>query len=321
MTHVGLNVTFLYIEKQRFILGRRFRGSRPDFSHWSCKRIPSDPSTCSASGFQYREQTGLDQTHPRGDPGAHRPPARSSEGAHPHPQNRHSQTQRQTVSRRFKSVIFPSLHPWCLCMLMFVCREGEELDSQGDASSQPDTISIASRTSQNTVDSDKVRKHSFYFPPTSSPKRPSCHLPVHLVSTWFLCRRTKGIAWINYGPWNSVRGKDPWNGWTCTEVSTFVRVCVRERILAYSDRSIFVKSGINTTDGLSSYAQYEHRKHTHVHTQANIDAETFIPILIIPWAFTRGPFFLSQDALTSQVTRTPNCKDECVYVCVSAFMN
>lgn len=39
---------------------------------------------------------------------------------------------------------------------MSVCRDGEELDSQGDASSQPDTISIASRTSQNTLDSDKV---------------------------------------------------------------------------------------------------------------------------------------------------------------------
>ncbi|XP_047667452.1 triple functional domain protein-like isoform X2 [Tachysurus fulvidraco] len=35
-------------------------------------------------------------------------------------------------------------------------REGEELDSQGDVSSQPDTISIASRTSQNTLDSDKL---------------------------------------------------------------------------------------------------------------------------------------------------------------------
>ncbi|XP_035386506.1 triple functional domain protein isoform X3 [Electrophorus electricus] len=35
-------------------------------------------------------------------------------------------------------------------------REGEDLDSQGDASSQPDTISIASRTSQNTLDSDKL---------------------------------------------------------------------------------------------------------------------------------------------------------------------
>ncbi|CAB1346629.1 unnamed protein product, partial [Coregonus sp. 'balchen'] len=32
---------------------------------------------------------------------------------------------------------------------------GEDADSQGDGSSQPDTISIASRTSQNTVDSDK----------------------------------------------------------------------------------------------------------------------------------------------------------------------
>ncbi|TWW80452.1 Kalirin, partial [Takifugu flavidus] len=32
---------------------------------------------------------------------------------------------------------------------------GEDGDSQGDGSSQPDTISIASRTSQNTVDSDK----------------------------------------------------------------------------------------------------------------------------------------------------------------------
>ncbi|XP_059801136.1 triple functional domain protein-like isoform X4 [Hypanus sabinus] len=35
-------------------------------------------------------------------------------------------------------------------------RDGEELDSQGDASSQPDTISLASRTSQNTLDSDKL---------------------------------------------------------------------------------------------------------------------------------------------------------------------
>lgn len=41
----------------------------------------------------------------------------------------------------------------CVCVL----REGgEDGDSQGDGSSQPDTISIASRTSQNTVDSDKV---------------------------------------------------------------------------------------------------------------------------------------------------------------------
>uniref|UniRef100_A0A8B9K8J3 non-specific serine/threonine protein kinase n=1 Tax=Astyanax mexicanus TaxID=7994 RepID=A0A8B9K8J3_ASTMX len=33
---------------------------------------------------------------------------------------------------------------------------GEDLDSQGDGSSQPDTISLASRTSQNTLDSDKL---------------------------------------------------------------------------------------------------------------------------------------------------------------------
>ncbi|TWW65398.1 Triple functional domain protein [Takifugu flavidus] len=32
----------------------------------------------------------------------------------------------------------------------------EDLDSQGEGSSQPDTISLASRTSQNTLDSDKV---------------------------------------------------------------------------------------------------------------------------------------------------------------------
>uniref|UniRef100_A0A8C7RB56 non-specific serine/threonine protein kinase n=1 Tax=Oncorhynchus mykiss TaxID=8022 RepID=A0A8C7RB56_ONCMY len=35
-------------------------------------------------------------------------------------------------------------------------QDGEDLDSQGDGSSQPDTISIASRTSQNTLDSDKL---------------------------------------------------------------------------------------------------------------------------------------------------------------------
>lgn len=45
------------------------------------------------------------------------------------------------------------LNPLTVCL----CREGgEDGDSQGDGSSQPDTISIASRTSQNTVDSDKV---------------------------------------------------------------------------------------------------------------------------------------------------------------------
>lgn len=39
-------------------------------------------------------------------------------------------------------------------------RDGEDLDSQGEGSSQPDTISLASRTSQNTLDSDKVSQHT-----------------------------------------------------------------------------------------------------------------------------------------------------------------
>lgn len=52
------------------------------------------------------------------------------------------------------------------------CRDGvEDVDSQGDGSSQPDTISIASRTSQNTVDSDKVGQ----CPNLPSPKT-SCWL-------------------------------------------------------------------------------------------------------------------------------------------------
>lgn len=46
---------------------------------------------------------------------------------------------------------------WFLVSVSSPSRDGlEDLDSQGDGSSQPDTISIASRTSQNTVDSDKV---------------------------------------------------------------------------------------------------------------------------------------------------------------------
>lgn len=42
------------------------------------------------------------------------------------------------------------------------------MDSQGDGSSQPDTISIASRTSQNTVDSDKVGQCPFLPSPKTS---------------------------------------------------------------------------------------------------------------------------------------------------------
>lgn len=60
--------------------------------------------------------------------------------------------------------IFLRCIPDASACVMFVCRDGEDLDSQGDASSQPDTISIASRTSQNTVDSDKVRKTLVVLP-------------------------------------------------------------------------------------------------------------------------------------------------------------
>ncbi|XP_046887928.1 triple functional domain protein [Hypomesus transpacificus] len=47
-------------------------------------------------------------------------------------------------------------------------RDGEELDSQGEGSSQPDTISIASRTSQNTVDSDKLTGVCLVVPPADT---------------------------------------------------------------------------------------------------------------------------------------------------------
>ncbi|KAJ7420938.1 kalirin [Pitangus sulphuratus] len=44
-------------------------------------------------------------------------------------------------------------------------RDGiDDADSQGDGSSQPDTISIASRTSQNTVDSDKTYGGAYGWP-------------------------------------------------------------------------------------------------------------------------------------------------------------
>lgn len=49
-------------------------------------------------------------------------------------------------------------------LLLIMCalvRDGEDLDSQGEGSSQPDTISLASRTSQNTLDSDKVSQHTY----------------------------------------------------------------------------------------------------------------------------------------------------------------
>lgn len=110
-----------------------------------------------------------------------------------------------------------------------------------------------------------------YFPSKLPPERPTSYSPVLLIHTWF-CRhllasryrqsRGSRLRVESYAPRYSAR-ENPSNCRNCTEVDTFVW----ERIFACSDRSILVKSGINTTDGLSSYAQYEHRKHTH--TQAH----------------------------------------------------
>ena len=50
-----------------------------------------------------------------------------------------------------------------LILCASVSNVGEDLDSQGEGSSQPDTISLASRTSQNTLDSDKVRTHTHTY--------------------------------------------------------------------------------------------------------------------------------------------------------------
>ncbi|XP_008301358.1 kalirin-like, partial [Stegastes partitus] len=58
---------------------------------------------------------------------------------------------------------------------VLVSREGgEDGDSQGDGSSQPDTISIASRTSQNTVDSDKVGNVSKEVEPADGDELMKC---------------------------------------------------------------------------------------------------------------------------------------------------
>lgn len=62
---------------------------------------------------------------------------------------------------------------------MSACRDGEELDSQGDASSQPDTISIASRTSQNTLDSDKVGKNHTHAHTQTHQKPPENPSKIH----------------------------------------------------------------------------------------------------------------------------------------------
>lgn len=112
-----------------------------------------------------------------------------------------------------------------------------------------------------------------YFPSKLPPERPPSHSPVLLIRTWFhrhllASRHRQSRGWRqrgeSYGLRYSAQRENPLNCQNCTEVDTFVW----ERIFACSDRSILVKSGINTTDGLSSYAQYEHRKHTHTQAQA-----------------------------------------------------
>lgn len=52
--------------------------------------------SCPFVGIKHWEQTGLDQTHPGGDPGAHHSSERSPEGAHSHPQTQHSQASQRT---------------------------------------------------------------------------------------------------------------------------------------------------------------------------------------------------------------------------------
>lgn len=54
-------------------------------------------STHTNAGVQYWKQTGLDKAHPWSDSGAHCAPEGRVEGAHPHPQTLHSQTQGSQV--------------------------------------------------------------------------------------------------------------------------------------------------------------------------------------------------------------------------------
>ena len=76
------------------------------------------------------------------------------------------------IKQRYSSCV-------CVCVCVCVFREGgEDGDSQGDGSSQPDTISIASRTSQNTVDSDKVGN-------THSGRRSWLRLALWPVTSWW----------------------------------------------------------------------------------------------------------------------------------------
>lgn len=68
-------------------------------------------------------------------------------------------TVQDVLKERDKVICFDQIAHSLLILCVFI-RDGEDLDSQGEGSSQPDTISLASRTSQNTLDSDKVSQPS-----------------------------------------------------------------------------------------------------------------------------------------------------------------
>lgn len=114
-------------------------------------------------GLQYRSKTGVDSKHQGGDSRENRPPKGGAKGAHTSPQDPSQTAEHQQEVCLCSSQInitrfITQYEVYNRCVWLF--REAtEDADSQGDASSQPDTISIASRTSQNTVDSDKVEQH------------------------------------------------------------------------------------------------------------------------------------------------------------------
>lgn len=128
-----------------------------------------------------------------------------------------------------KMYIFP------YCIHDYSCRDGEELDSQGDASSQPDTISIASRTSQNTMDSDKVRNHSLFSIQTAT--RATAVSLARSPHPYVISPSSAGVSPSSESRLEAARGK-LWPAIFCTarkpiELSELYgsrHVCVRENL-------------------------------------------------------------------------------------------
>lgn len=140
------------------------------------------PSSSTLTGIKHWEQTGLDQAHQGGDPGTYHSPKRSSQGAHSYPKTNYNQAPQRTKVNMWhlhfedsmrtemsliKSVTYTLSAITTPIISCVSDRDGEDLDSQGEGSSQPDTISLASRTSQNTLDSDKVRTCAHLWPETA----------------------------------------------------------------------------------------------------------------------------------------------------------